>query len=233
MKHQFRQHSDGEGQPVPTDRKRWVLLTGWLGLTGCTRPGTGFGNTRSHPRDPPDHPVEISNEIPPTSHKVRNPKQRPPSPGSPPPTLAVKGGTGIPGLRPCFPPPLAPLHLLGKEQRKTFRSYHTRNLAGHEDTSRPPASQSRRTCVLLPAMLTSPETGAVKRSRKKEEKERCITRARFTRKHRAWWQCINVITQLGTGAGVPLRRPTETALHVLFVSPGKQTVLNKQFKNTF
>ena len=120
MKHQFRQPSDGEGQPVPTDRKRWVLLTGWLGLTGFTRPGTGFGNTRSHPRDPPDHPVEISNEIPPTSHKVRNPKQRPPSPGSPPPTLAVKGGTGIPGLRPCFPPPLAPSTFWVKSRERPF-----------------------------------------------------------------------------------------------------------------
>lgn len=68
----------------------------------------------------PDHPMEVSNEIPPTPHKVRNPKQRPPSPGSRPPTLAVKGGTGIPGLHPCFPPPLAPSTFWVKSRERPF-----------------------------------------------------------------------------------------------------------------
>ena len=102
---------------------------------------------------PPDHPVEVSNEIPPTPHKVRNPMQRPPSPGVPSPR--GEGWHWDPWAAPLFPTSPRPLHLLGKEQKKTFRSSHTRNLAGPEDTSRPPASQSRRTCVLLPAMLTS------------------------------------------------------------------------------
>ena len=153
MKHQFRQPSDGKGQPVPTDHKQWVLLTGWVGLTCCTGPGTGFGNTCSHPRNPPDHPMEVSNEIPPNPRKVRNLKQRPPSPGVPSPR--GEGWPWDPWAAPLFPTSPRPLHLLGKEQKKTFRSSHTRNLAGPEDTSRPPASQSRRTCVLLPAMLTS------------------------------------------------------------------------------
>ena len=48
----------------PTDRQTWVLLTGWVGPTCCAHPGTGYGDTRSHQQDPPDHPVEASDEIP-------------------------------------------------------------------------------------------------------------------------------------------------------------------------
>ena len=90
--------------------------------------------------------------FPPTPEKW-NLKQRPPSPGVPSPR--GEGWPWDPWAAPLFPTSPRPLHLLGKEQKKTFRSSHTRNLAGPEDTSRPPASQSRRTCVLLPAMLTS------------------------------------------------------------------------------
>ena len=236
---------------VPTDRQTWVLLTGWVGPTCCAHPGTGYGDTRSHQQDPPDHPVEASDEIPArrgtgadaflSRHTADHsgelvaaltrltPRSRARSRGEgwhwDPWAAAGEGCAPAPHL----PSPPPGFRVKSKE-RKTFSECHTGNLAGPEDTSRMPASPELPDLCAAPSHADQPRNLRCERSYKKEQKARCITRARFTRKHGAWWQCTNVTARLGTREGAPLRRSAETSLYILCLFRQENGVKNT-FKN--